>query len=150
MTKKEYNHKWYLRNRKLTIARSAKWSQAHPRRRRLYKLRWEAKTPIHKRRSYLRKWAAANPEKVSGYHRKLKYGLTSKRFEEMRQRQGNKCAICRVTFAKTPHVDHCHASGKIRSLLCARCNWIIGYAHEDERVLLAAAQYLRKYNAKNI
>ena len=61
--------------------------------------------------------------------------------------QNGLCAICgREPNGKGGHarlhVDHCHASSKVRGLLCGNCNTMIGLAAEDPQVLLAAVEYL--------
>lgn len=60
--------------------------------------------------------------------------------------QGEKCAIC----AKTPAdghstrlvIDHCHETGVVRGLLCSNHNSVIGFAGDDEVVLMAAIDYV--------
>lgn len=78
-------------------------------------------------------WRRDNPEKVKGYMRKwlLKkgYGLTLEQYERLLEDQNGVCAIClqpehRVyngTLASLA-VDHCHETGRVRGLLCIRCN----------------------------
>ena len=47
---------------------------------------------------------------------------------ELIEKHGNKCAICdkpREAFKKNFAVDHDHKTGKIRGLLCYRCNKFI-------------------------
>jgi hypothetical protein len=61
----------------------------------------------------------------------------------MKDLQNNQCAICKEKFAKTPHVDHCHTTGKVRGLLCWQCNIGIGLLKDNIEVCLAAADYLR-------
>jgi hypothetical protein len=54
------------------------------------------------------------------------------------------CAICQGTFEDTPCVDHCHASDKVRGLLCHACNKMLGFARDNAEVLRTAAAYLDK------
>lgn len=58
--------------------------------------------------------------------RRQRYGLEPEEYESMLRRQRGMCALCQEP--PPPHgfyVDHCHATGRNRGLLCARCNsWI--------------------------
>ena len=53
-----------------------------------------------------------------------------------------KCQIC-GTVEKL-HLDHCHNTGKIRGLLCMRCNTAIGRMHDDPELLRKAIAYLER------
>jgi hypothetical protein len=73
-----------------------------------------------------------------------RYGITVAQFNEMWDKQGGRCAICPRPFAKTPHIDHCHISGKIRGLLCFTCNirlgWYEQWKEEIDGYLTAASE----------
>ncbi len=52
-----------------------------------------------------------------------KYSMTRQEWTDMLARQNNRCPICETDFiGKSPCVDHDHKTGKVRSLLCRRCN----------------------------
>jgi hypothetical protein len=42
-------------------------------------------------------------------------------------------------------VDHDHATGRVRGLLCAACNAALGLLQDNPRVILSAADYLLKW-----
>jgi hypothetical protein len=69
------------------------------------------------------------------------YGLTVDQYNSMAV---HGCQICGSTGGgKKLHVDHCHASGKVRGVLCDPCNRGLGtFADSPERLEKAAA-YLR-------
>lgn len=76
------------------------------------------------------------------YEIKKKYGLTPLQLSQMRAAQWNKCAICKQPAALV--VDHDHATGKVRGLLCSGCNSGLGMFRDDFSLLWAAADYLRE------
>jgi hypothetical protein len=73
---------------------------------------------------------------------KLKrYGLTIEDYEVILQTQRGRCAICRGP-APT-NVDHDHVTGKVRGILCQRCNIGLGIFYDDPEILKRAIEYLR-------
>ena len=83
-----------------------------------------------------------------------KHKLTAEQYETMLNAQNGGCAICGRTpkdFAKAKNnyrlrrlaVDHDHATGKIRGILCGNCNTAIGKAQDSPEVLERMAEYLR-------
>lgn len=71
------------------------------------------------------------------------YGMTVAQYDKRLTQQGGRCAICRALPGKRRlSVDHDHAFGQVRGLLCHRCNMILGLAGDRCSVLLAARDYL--------
>jgi hypothetical protein len=82
-------------------------------------------------------------EKVGGsrtYHLTRRYGITAAEADYLLERQQGLCAICRA--AQAVHVDHDHATGAVRALLCFNCNGGLGQFKDDPNVLRAAAEYV--------
>jgi hypothetical protein len=84
-------------------------------------------------------------------HRRYKYGLSESQFTELRVLQNDRCPICKTPFSllldrpgeRTKiHVDHCHRTGKIRGLICDKCNLLLGCANESATLLRMAQRYL--------
>lgn len=71
------------------------------------------------------------------------YGLLPDEYINMMFDQFGRCAICEKFFLKKPHIDHNHRTGKVRGLLCTRCNTGI-YMIEDREMLKKTLNYLEK------
>ena len=72
-----------------------------------------------------------------------RYGLTRADVADLRVEQGNSCAICGAP--EPEHLDHDHLTGRIRALLCQRCNQGLGLLRDDPTVLRAAADYVEEH-----
>lgn len=68
------------------------------------------------------------------------YGITQEEFEALKEAQGGCCAICKKF--KRLVVDHNHATGKVRGLLCSPCNAALGIFGDGVEMLKVALQYL--------
>ena len=56
-----------------------------------------------------------------------------------------RCAICGdLPSTKRHSLDHCHVSGRMRGVLCTRCNSGLGFFRDDPRILKQAIEYLRR------
>lgn len=104
-------------------------------------------------------WRLANPDRVKEYRKAnrpatyltesaRKYGITAEKFSELMVNQNEACATCRRPFhwldKKTkPHIDHCHASQKVRGILCNRCNTVLGLVADSKALLAALTAYLK-------
>ena len=93
-------------------------------------------------------YRANNPAKTKNTDLKKKYGITLEKYEELFSIQNGLCEICGTAVAggngKAFSVDHDHATGKIRGLLCHHCNLGLGHFKDDKEVLLKAVAYLSK------
>src|SRR5262249_52903505 len=72
------------------------------------------------------------------------YGLTPADYAAMLKRQGGRCAICRERPGHRLYVDHCHVTGRVRGLLCIRCNFAVGLFKDRPDLLRAGAVYLER------
>jgi len=60
----------------------------------------------------------------------------------MKEVQKGRCLICTKIPTKQLVVDHCHTTGKVRGLLCDKCNFLLGLANDQINVLQNAIAYL--------
>lgn len=96
-----------------------------------------------------------NPEKRKGYKLKLQYSTTLSEYRRLFELQGGKCAICGSdnSGCKTKRslcVDHDHATGKIRGLLCDNCNKGLGCFKDSLESLNLAGKYLKNAGEQKI
>jgi len=89
--------------------------------------------------------------KVREYNLPSKYGISASKFAEMLLAQGGKCACCGLQFkmegraSERPCVDHNHATGQVRDLLCSRCNLAAGNVLDKSARAELLAVYLKKW-----
>ena len=99
-------------------------------------------------KEYKAEWYRVNKAKLSRQsrerHLRAAYGITGTDYQRMLDGQNNRCAICGGDSAgRRLHVDHCHATGSVRGLLCSACNTSLAVV-EDEEFLRLARAYLGK------
>lgn len=73
------------------------------------------------------------------------YGLTLEKYNEMLTAQNGVCKICSCKDDSrwgVLSVDHCHSTGKVRGLLCAKCNKGLGQFKDNVELLDKAKSYL--------
>jgi hypothetical protein len=108
---------------------------------------YHAQNPqAHKERVF--RWRKENADKYKLYWRsrqlRIRYGLTLAQYHERYTQQEGNCAICKKPFS-TLLVDHNHTSGKVRGLLCKRCNFFLGYMEGSSLLVKEAEKYLDGY-----
>jgi hypothetical protein len=116
------------------------------------------------RAAYHYRYYRANKDKFRGYREKMTpaqwenhartlrkcclrrdYGITLEEYDAMLLAQNGCCYICKrhwSSFKKSLAVDHCHVSGKVRKLLCAKCNTAVGWY---EKFAKTAETYLSEF-----
>ena len=97
-----------------------------------------------------RKWRKKNPHKAHEFRLRSKYGISTVEYAAL----GSACHICGMeTFSgrhethgvATRHIDHDHASGIVRGILCSRCNHGLGNFRDDCDLLTRAIKYLHRH-----
>lgn len=77
--------------------------------------------------------------------RKWKYGMETGDYDRMLNEQGGTCYICKNPPNKDSlDVDHCHKTGKVRKLLCNRCNKVLGMMEENPELLIQMTKYVEE------
>ena len=119
---------------------------------------------FEKRKLAFNAWVEKNPErmrelkknnreknKLIERERKLKrfYNMTLEDYDNLMASQNSKCKICSKDAAdernKNLVIDHCHDSGKVRSLLCDRCNRTLGVLEENVDLMMKMMQYIKQH-----
>lgn len=129
LSRKEYREKNKEKLRAQAAAHRAKhWSKFRER---------DQKTAEHRR--------------IGNYTREWKYGLAKGQFDEMMKAQDGKCAICPRDLkpCQGTHVDHDHVTGKVRGLLCPRCNRNVALL-DDEELLAKTAAYVLTHKTRKL
>jgi len=84
-------------------------------------------------------------------HLKDDFNITLEYYDDLVRKQNNKCAICKQeetaltnnkSRIKSLCVDHCHKTGKIRGLLCQKCNLILGIMKDNTELFKECTNYL--------
>ncbi len=80
------------------------------------------------------------------HHLKVSYGMTEEEYDALILAQKDSCALCggpRSGPGKTWHIDHNPINGKVRGLLCSRCNTALGLFKDSISVLRLAIKYIQ-------
>ena len=124
-----YKKEYYIKNREKCIAQSREYKRTH-----------KEQIKEYDKKHSLR------------YH----YGLSIIEFNNILLAQNNRCAICNEPLdlqnSKNVHIDHDHKTGKIRGILCQKCNLAIGLLRDNPEYTKRATEYLErdKYPHKGI
>lgn len=107
--------------------------------------------------SYYSEYYQEHKDKKKAYDRrysiKSKYGVELDWYDEQLKRQNGRCAVCGMTEPGTASgyfcVDHNHATGQVRALLCGLCNLGLGHFMDSIPRLERAIGYLLSYDSSN-
>lgn len=115
------------------------------------KKRREEHPEIFKERHH--RYQIENKEKIRIYRKKhgtgRRYGLKKEEYDKMNTKQEGKCAICgknNIKKGKTValFIDHNHKTGKIRGLLCHKCNILLVLMDNNPELFPKMRDYLLK------
>jgi hypothetical protein len=141
-TGKDGRHTW-CKSCKSASARI--WQTKHHEHKRKYDSEYYA-THQDAGRAQARRWHYEHHARSLENKRKWKLamrGLTDVQREAIYHDQGGTCAICaKAKPVEQLKVDHDHATGVIRGLLCHHCNVGLGHFFDVAETLRSAASYL--------
>lgn len=163
--KREYNRRYEEKNKEKIIlmrrARYLKNREAILKKHHLYRIKNKDKIKIsskiyndaHKNDRVL--YYKKNKKKWADQKYKRLFGLSLDNVLDMYKEQKGLCAGCGNPMDKPftgkhgrniPCLDHCHTTGKARSLLHSKCNTAIGLVDENYETLRSLAKYVKKHN----
>lgn len=112
-------------------------------------------------KAYWRQRRINHIEKVKEYHKrytlKQLFGISLEVYRQKIESQENRCKICgrsewivdhRTNIPYNLSVDHNHASGTVRDLLCRRCNTVFGAIEENPGIAAALLEYSKRWEGK--
>lgn len=102
---------------------------------------WFSKHP-----NYKKEWYVKHPGYAQNAHRKMLYKISQQEYDVLFSLQKGCCILCNTPLSsltkKSLSVDHNHKTGKVRGLLCTKCNSLLGFARDDIELLRRAIKYL--------
>ena len=139
--KREYMYEYYRKNKDKRSSYN--------------KLYWERTKDLPEAKLKREQWYARNKARVKENNRAWRlrtfFGIDQQQYENILENQGGKCAICKQTNRrKTSHlplaIDHDHVNGRLRGLLCNRCNLCLGWFEDHQDVI---SIYLRRIDGSH-
>jgi hypothetical protein len=130
----ELSRKYYHENkgqiREKAAAYAKSWRENHPE-------EYKARNKKHNRLRYERNPYCGRIER---------HGISVQQIKDMVATQKNSCGICGKEFLNNFfHIDHCHKTGRVRGLLCRKCNVGIGFMEDDVSILQKAIKYVQSF-----
>lgn len=128
--KRQQKHRrYYSKNREKVASKNRRWQQEN----------------AERFKAFAADWHRANKHRRQNEQLGRKYGLRPGDYEVMLSAQGGGCAICKRTEnfdGRRFAVDHCHRTGRVRGLLCTKCNVAVGLLGDSPALLMTAIEYL--------
>lgn len=115
--------------------------------------RWR-ETHREERRASARAYYHRHKDRIrqERYHQIIPdYGISLADRDEMIKRQDGKCPICNnlLQGGQKQAIDHCHTTGKVRAVLCTRCNLLVGFIEKDFEHTVRALDYIAQHRGIN-
>ena len=142
-----YAKQWRAKNPEKTAEHSKKSRIKNKDKIRERQRKWRNKN-IEYQTQKSKEWYANNKDRVRDLQLKKEFGISLDKYNEMLDNQNGSCFLCGGgpdAKHKNLAVDHDHATGKVRALLCRGCNVGIGNLKDNPELLEKAAKYIRNY-----
>lgn len=147
---REYTRRWRAANPEAVHAQSKRYREVNRERIR-ERARLARLANPERARAHEKRYHDANKEKMRAIARKAQlaqYGITREDYEAMSNAQDHACKICGAEAcmerSRVLCVDHDHATGAVRGLLCDRCNRALGGFRDSPALLAKATHYLNE------
>ena len=102
-----------------------------------------------KNKKKFREYDKRRPESILEWKLKNRFGITLEEYQRLFDLQLGGCAICKQPEKdQNLAVDHDHVTGRVRGLLCRKCNIALGMLKEDEDIIWNLLDYLKTYCIK--
>lgn len=155
--RKEYNKQYLLKNKEYLNKYQKEYHEKIKKPKRQHDK--QNNTEYHQRQLQLKRdYSNRNRENYRrsdwSAYLKRNYGLTVDEYELMIIEHNNLCAICKQPEKLKHHItgtlkrlsiDHNHKTGKVRGLLCTRCNQAYGKLEESQEIIENMLLYHKKY-----
>ena len=140
MTNTEYMRKWRAQNKEKNAEYQKEYYKEY------------RKKNAEKLANQNKKWREANKEQdalvMLKARLKRKYNLSIEEYKTLIESQNNSCKICGTHATNNIkgklYIDHCHTTGKVRGLLCMKCNSALGLLNDNKKLVQNLLDYLNK------
>ena len=131
------NRKWYFRHKDEQHIKQKEYREKKKDEAKVYQKKYR-----EERKDYFIAYRLAHQDEFYAKSLKRKYGLSVEEYSMLVQKQRGVCAVCGNTWGSRLHVDHDHKTGKVRALLCFKCNLVLGLINDDVVVVKRMVEYL--------
>ena len=143
--KRQAARRHYAKNREQLVEKARLYRETNPEKYREI-LRRYREANREKLRAQERLWAKANPEKRRAIEWRSQ-GIDPVAAARLLAEHDGHCAICRTTEPIGGwHIDHDHATGHVRGVLCGNCNKGLGFFKDSSLNLSRAHGYLKGFH----
>jgi hypothetical protein len=80
------------------------------------------------------------------WYLKSTHNITEEQYDKLFNKGAGECWICKKSTEYSLNVDHNHATGQIRGLLCGKCNRALGLFQDNKNIMKAAIKYLESFD----